>query len=169
MSLRPNALGRLLQERRLALGYSRTRIAEAVGIKAGTIEGWEMGRVAKPPVHDVLRLARFLGLTSAEIEAVVLEEGETPLGPAEPEARGAVPLLEQAVELFGWSEEQAAAALDTTPAVIRQWRSGAKPMRLPELMTVAAMIGLEAARLGGRGARIADLRPRSTHRHERRT
>src|SRR5437016_5110564 len=60
LSPRQTALGRLLQDRREAAGYSRARIGDLVGIKPGTIEGWELGRVSKPPIHDVLRLAHFL-------------------------------------------------------------------------------------------------------------
>src|SRR3954468_11317259 len=71
------ALGRLLQERRMQQGYSRARVAEAVGISAGTIEGWEIGRVAKPPLHDVLRLARFLSVPLDDLEGAALaDEGE---------------------------------------------------------------------------------------------
>ncbi len=92
-----NELGRLLRERRVALGYSRARVAEVVGVKPGTLEGWELGRVTKPPVHDVLRLARFLGISAAEIEAVVLGE---PTPRTERAATDALPLLEQAVALL---------------------------------------------------------------------
>src|ERR671935_3118229 len=74
MSPRQTALGRLLQERREAAGYSRTRVGELVGIKPGTIEGWELGRVARPPIHDILRLAHFLQIGSQEIEAAVFED-----------------------------------------------------------------------------------------------
>ena len=63
------ALGRLLQERRESAGYSRTRIGELVGIKPGTIEGWELGRVARPPIHDVLRIAHFLRIPADEIQS----------------------------------------------------------------------------------------------------
>ena len=73
-------LGSLLslyeQVRRELAGYSRTRVAERVGIKPGTIEGWELGRVEKPPIHDVLRLAHFLRIPSDEIEAAVFEDSE---------------------------------------------------------------------------------------------
>ncbi len=49
-SVRPRqtALSRLLQDRREAAGYSRARVGELIGIKPGTIEGWELGRVTKP-------------------------------------------------------------------------------------------------------------------------
>ena len=82
MRPRQTALGRLLQERRESAGFSRTRIGELVGIKAGTIEGWELGRVARPPIHDVLRLSHFLRIPAEEIQRVVFDDaGEAP--PAE--------------------------------------------------------------------------------------
>src|SRR5205823_3049869 len=74
MSPRQTALGRLLQQRREAAGYSRARVAELVGIKPGTIEGWELGRVARPPVHDVVRMAHFLDISPDEITAAVFED-----------------------------------------------------------------------------------------------
>ena len=45
MTVEQTTLARLLQERREAAGYSRARLGKAVGISAGTIEGWELGRV----------------------------------------------------------------------------------------------------------------------------
>jgi transcriptional regulator with XRE-family HTH domain len=140
------ALGRLLQERRTALGYSRTRAGTILGIPPGTIEGWELGRVAKPPVHDVLRLARLLGISPAEIEAAVLEDSPLEADEETSEPRpGAASLLEQAFSLFAWSNAQAAAALQTTPEAVAAWRSGERTMTLPETMSVAALIGLHAA------------------------
>src|ERR1700751_1331334 len=106
MSPRQAALGRLLQKRREAAGYSRTRVGELVGIKPGTIEGWELGRVARPPIHDVLRMAPFLQISPEQINAAVFEDaGEVGVGAAQPERQerkkgrrrpGAVPLLEAA-------------------------------------------------------------------------
>jgi transcriptional regulator with XRE-family HTH domain len=139
------ALGRLLQERRETLGYSRTRAGAILGIPAGTIEGWELGRVAKPPLQDVLRLARFLGVSADEIELAVLEEGTGKAAAAPARQAGPAHLLEQAIALFGWNESQAAAALQTTETKVRAWRSGTVAMTLPEVMTVAALIGLHAA------------------------
>lgn len=139
------ALGRLLQERRTSLGYSRTRAGAILGIPPGTIEGWELGRVTKPPLEDVLKLARFLGISAAEIEAAVLGgDASPPPGPAAP-GRGAVPLLEQAIDVFGWTEAQAAAALRTSAQEVRAWRSGKQAMTLPDVMAVAALLGLHAA------------------------
>ena len=95
----------------------------------------------------MLRVARVLRIAVTEIEAAVIEPEEPATEPAvgtsgrEP---GAVPLLEQAIELFGWTEEQAAAALQTSVARVRAWRRGTRGMSLPEVMTVAALIGLRA-------------------------
>ena len=50
MTLEQTALARLLQERREAAGYSRARLGKILGISAGTIEGWELGRVGRAPV-----------------------------------------------------------------------------------------------------------------------
>lgn len=146
-----------MQERRESLGFSRTRLGELVGIKAATIEAWELGRVTKPPLHDIVTLARFLGISFEELEAAVLrDQAPGPAREPRPETVGAVPLLEQAIELFGWSEEQTAAALHTTAEQVAAWRRGAETMPLPELMTVAALVGLHAAGAIGE-ARIADV------------
>jgi len=171
VTARQTALGRLLQERREAAGYSRTRSGELVGIKPGTIEGWEIGRVARPPVHDVLRLAHFLGITPFEILAAVFEDaGE--VAPASDQAavkerkkgrklptEGAVPLLEASFRLFAWKDDaEAARALNSTPDQVRRWRSGAEAMALADFLTLTSMIGLAAAEaMRGSDARIADL------------
>lgn len=171
MNPRQTALGRLLQDRRESAGYSRTRIAELVGIKSGTIEGWELGRVARPPIHDVLRLAHFLGIAADEIQQAVFEDAGVAPTPADVPAQqerkkarprrqeGAVPLLEAAFRLLGWSNaEDAAEALDTSPERIRRWRSGAEQMEFADYMTLSSIIGVAAAEaMRGDDARIADL------------
>jgi transcriptional regulator with XRE-family HTH domain len=143
----PTRLGRLLQARRESAGYSRARLAELVGVPGGTIEGWETGRVAKPPVHDVLRVARVLRVPVLEIEAAALDlpGGSAARSPRDESPSEAASLLEQAIDLFGWSERQAAAALETSVPRVRAWRRGARAMALPEVMTVAALLALRAA------------------------
>jgi len=165
------ALGRLLQERRETAGYSRARIGELVGIKPGTIEGWELGRVAKPPIHDVLRLSHFLRIPADEIQQAVFEDaGDVPSAGEPPDQKerkkvgrrrraGAVPLLEAAFRLFGWSnEDDAADALGTTAERVRRWRTGAEQMAFADYLTLTSMIGVAAAEaMKGDEARIADL------------
>lgn len=171
MRPRQTALGRLLQDRRESAGYSRTRVGHIVGIKPGTIEGWELGRVARPPIHDVLRLAHFLGIPPEQIQRAVFEDaGEVPSAadlPDQPEGRkarrrrpeGAVPLLEAAFRLFGWRDEaDAADALGATPEQVRQWRTGAEQMTFADYLTLTSMIGVAAAEaMKGDESRVADL------------
>jgi transcriptional regulator with XRE-family HTH domain len=78
-------LARLLKARRERLGYSRTRAARLSGINASSLEAWELGRVAKPPIHDVLRLARTLSISMDELERTVLADTDV----AAPGARAA--------------------------------------------------------------------------------
>lgn len=171
MSPSQTALGRLLQERRESAGYSRARVGELVGIKPGTIEGWELGRVVRPPLHDVLRIAHFLRIPTDEIQmAVFADAGEVSPAddvPSEQERkkvgrrrRGeAVPLLEAAFRLLGWKDEAAAAeALGTSPEQVRAWRSGSEQMAFADYMTLTSIIGVAAAEaIRGDDARIADL------------
>ena len=171
MKPRQTALGRLLQERRESSGYSRARIGQVIGIKPGTIEGWELGRVSRPPIHDVLRLAQFLRIPAEEVQrAVFADAGDVPSAAEtadHPERKkairrpgqGAVPLLEAAFRLFGWSNEpEAADALGTSPERVRDWRSGNETMEFSEYLTLTSMIGVAAAEaMRGDDARIADL------------
>jgi transcriptional regulator with XRE-family HTH domain len=165
---RQTALGRLLQERREDAGYSRTRVGEIVGIKPGTIEGWELGRVARPPIHDVLRLAHFLRIPGSEIERAVFDDaGEAPAvdspderpRPRRRPVRGAVPLLEAAFRLFGWAnEEEAAEALGASSAQVRLWRTGSEQMAFADYLTLTSMIGIAAAEaMKGDETKVADL------------
>jgi transcriptional regulator with XRE-family HTH domain len=161
----------LLQERREAAGYSRARVGELVGIKAGTIEGWELGRVARPPIHDVLRMAHFLGISADEITAAVFEDAgdvsatvDQPVQKERKKGRkrppeGAVRLLEVAFPLFGWKDEaEAAVALNSTPDQVGRWRSGAEAMAFADFLTLTSMIGVAAAEaMKGGDARIADI------------
>ena len=171
MSPPQTALGRLLQERREAAGFSRARVGELVGIKPGTIEGWELGRVARPPIHDVVRMAHFLSVASDEITAAVFEDagGVAPVADQlerkerkkgrKRRPEGAVPLLEAAFRLFGWKDEaEAAASLNSTPDQVGRWRSGAETMAFADFLTLTSMIGVAAAEaMKGGDARIADI------------
>src|SRR3954452_20100238 len=129
------ALARLLQERREAAGYSRAKLGKALGISAGTIEGWELGRIAKPPFHEVTRIATFLRIPFEDLQrAVFADAGTVPDAeesaalPARKRAGrkkrlGAGPLMEAAFRLYV-SQDQAAAAEapGTTAGKVRPWR-----------------------------------------------
>jgi transcriptional regulator with XRE-family HTH domain len=144
-----NALGSLLQERRAQQGYSRARVAEAVGISPGTIEGWEIGRVSKPPLTDVLRLARFLSIPLDEIEQAALADDDN--GGREHERKqsdsganrklpGTTPLLEEAIRVMRWSDQEAADFLQTTPEQIQSWRRRSAPLPVADVLALTSVI-----------------------------
>src|SRR5262245_34248722 len=105
MSIEQTAVARLLQERREGAGYSRARLGDILGISPGSIEGWELGRVAKPPFHELIRIAAFLRMPLEDLQrAVFADAGTVPdqeAHPGAPERKkagrkrslGAVPLL----------------------------------------------------------------------------
>src|SRR5215218_8779222 len=149
MPLEQNALARLLQERREAAGYSRARLGKIVGISAGTIEGWELGRVGRPPFHEVMRIAAFLRIPLDDIQRAVFADSGTVPDPEEhpgtPERKkagrknrlGAVPLLEAAFRLYRWRDESdAAEALGVSPRKVRAWRSGSDRMDVSQYLAL---------------------------------
>lgn len=150
---RGGALGRLLQDRRDQAGYSRARLGKLLGVSPGTIEGWELGRVGKPPIHDVMRIARFLGIPIEEIEQAVFEDvpsppvqDETTAAPPKKSGRrshGAVPLLEAAFRLFNWTTDlDAANALRVDGEQVRRWRRGLERMELADYVTLASIVNI---------------------------
>jgi transcriptional regulator with XRE-family HTH domain len=158
MPLEQNALARLLQERREAAGYSRARLGKIVGVSAGTIEGWELGRVERPPFHEIMRIAAFLQIPLEDMQRVVFQDaGAIPdpdehpgqLGrrkPGRKKSLGAVPLLEAAVRLYGWEDDdQAAEALGTTPEQVRAWRRGTERMDVADYMALTATVNVGLA------------------------
>ena len=140
MTRSPTPLGRLLQERRRQRGYSRVRAGELADLNPSTIESWELGRVSKPPIHDVLRLARVLEIPTADLEHAVLPD--SPAATVEPPALplSNAPLLEQAMAVLGWSESDAAAALNTSLLRIRTLRRGNDDLSVLEVMTLTALL-----------------------------
>jgi transcriptional regulator with XRE-family HTH domain len=158
MTPRQTALGKLLRDSRTAAGLSRHRMGELIGISPYTIEGWELGRVAKPPIHDVLRLTHFLNIPADEIQRAVFEDAGVPPEAGQPaqtseaprrgktRSEGAVPLLEAAFGLLRWEDDsQAADALQTTPDQVQRWRTGTDTMELGDYMTLTSLIGIAAA------------------------
>jgi transcriptional regulator with XRE-family HTH domain len=155
MSLEQTALARLLQGRREAAGYSRAKLGKIVGISPGTIEGWELGRVGRPPFHEVMRIASFLRIPLEDIQrAVFADSGTVPdpdKHPGTPEKKtagrkkrlGALPLLEAAFRLYGWQDESdAAEALGATPEQVRAWRRGSKRMDIAQYMALTTTVNV---------------------------
>jgi transcriptional regulator with XRE-family HTH domain len=155
VTVEQTALARLLQERREAAGYSRAKLGKALGIGAYSIEAWELGRVNKPPFHEILRIATFLQIPLEDLQrAVFTDSGTVPDAeqfPGTPERRkagrkkrlGAVPLLEAAFRLHGWADEnEAAEALGTTPAKVRAWRRGSERMDIAQYLALTATVNV---------------------------
>jgi transcriptional regulator with XRE-family HTH domain len=152
-----NALAKLLQEQREWAGYSRAKLGELLGISPGTIEGWELGRVERPPAHDVIRLAEFLRISHEDLLAAVTADsaGIPPrqdvssggARKAKPKKTlGATPLLEAAFRLFRWKgEDDAAAALNVSSDQVRRWRRGAESMNVPDYLSLTAMVNVGIA------------------------
>jgi transcriptional regulator with XRE-family HTH domain len=158
MPLEQNALARLLQERRESAGYSRARLGKIVGISAGTIEGWELGRVERPPFHEIMRIASFLRIPLEDLQRVAFADaGEIPDSEEHPgqlgkrkagrkKRLGAVPLLEAAFRLYGWQDDDdAAEALGTTPEQVRDWRRGSELMEVADYMALTATVNVGLA------------------------
>ncbi len=172
VTVEQTALARLLQERREAAGYSRARLGKIVGISAGTIEGWELGRVERPPFHEVMRIASFLQIPLEDLRrAVFADSGTVPDArefPGTPERKragrkkrlGAVPLLEAAFRLFGWRDEgEAAEALGATPEQVRAWRRGSERMDIAQYIALTTTVNIalaDAVKSGkGRGVKLS--------------
>jgi transcriptional regulator with XRE-family HTH domain len=158
MPLEQNALARLLQERREAAGYSRARLGKIVGISAGTIEGWELGRVERPPFHETMRIASFLRIPLEDLQRVAFADaGEIPDAEEHPgqlgrkkagrkKRLGAVPLLEAAFRLYEWQDDdEAAEALGTTPEHVGAWRRGSELMPVADYMALTATVNVALA------------------------
>lgn len=159
----PTTLGLLLKTRREAKRLSRAHIADALGIPAGTIEGWERGRVAKPPITDVFRLAEYLDIPLEEVRTATLQDAEPvpapPLerGGHEDRPRRVDPLVEAAVSAFG-GPERLAQELGTTLTQVEAWRHGTE-VAFADFLRLQALVLSQLARevANSDDARVADL------------
>ena len=60
------ALKEELIKRRLALGMSQTKFAQALDLSPSTVSLWEKGKI-KPGVDSIIALAKFFGITEQEL------------------------------------------------------------------------------------------------------
>lgn len=67
----PTHLGRLIQRRREARHVSRGRVLIDLGIPEDTLAAYERGRIRNVPLGRMLALARYLGISVAELEQAV--------------------------------------------------------------------------------------------------
>jgi transcriptional regulator with XRE-family HTH domain len=157
MSGNRTAVARLLHEERERAGYSRARLGGLLGISPGTIEGWELGRVERPPLHDVIRVAEFLQIPFDDLlAAATADTGGVPSWREHPSSAApkmkrkktleAARLLEAAFRLFRWKGDvEAAEALNARPDQVRRWRRGAEPMSVVDYMSLTAIVNLGIA------------------------
>ena len=151
------AVAQLLQKQREQAGYSRAKLGEVLGISPGTIEGWELGRVERPPLHDVLRLAKFLQISYDDLLAAAMADSAA-IPPQQDVSSGVarkaksrktfapIPLLEAAFRLFRWKGDQdAAAALNASPEQVRRWRRGSERMNVVDYLSLTAIVNLGVA------------------------
>lgn len=151
------AVAQLLQEQRERAGYSRAKLGELLEVRPGTIEGWELGRVVRPPLHDVLRLAKFLQISYDDLLAAAMADSaaappqqDAPSGvtrrPKSTKTLAPLPLLEAAFRLFRWKgDHEAAAALHVSPEQVRRWRRGSEPMNVVDYLSLTAIVNLGVA------------------------
>jgi hypothetical protein len=111
-----------------------------------------------------MRIVAFLQIPLEDIQrAVFADAGAVPdrdEHPGQPERkkagrkkRPAVPLLEAAFRLYGWTDElEAAEMLGTTPEQVRLWRSGRERMDVADYLALTATVnvGLVDAMRAGR-------------------
>jgi transcriptional regulator with XRE-family HTH domain len=153
-----NAVARLLQGHRERAGYSRAKLGSTLDISEGTIEGWELGRVERPPFHEVTRIVAFLKVPFEDlVEAVVADSGGIPMleehvverrqrKRGRKKRHGVPPMLEAAFRLYGWQDDdEAAEELGTTAERVRTWRRGTAPIDLRDYISLATMINLALA------------------------
>jgi transcriptional regulator with XRE-family HTH domain len=136
-------LGSLIREYREFAGYSRWALGEQAGISQLELERWEIAGVPLPPTSAFLGLADFLDVPSSAVETALAEraEGQLPRLPRDqPDAYGAVPVLEYALDVSGWTPEEIAEVLETTPTKVQAWRLGAIEMAPAERSALTALV-----------------------------
>lgn len=61
------ALGALIRQRRLELGYTTYQLGEAAGVPNSTVVRIEQGKFKAPRPDKLASFAQFLGMTLAEL------------------------------------------------------------------------------------------------------
>jgi transcriptional regulator with XRE-family HTH domain len=144
------ALGSLLREYREWAGYSRGALFKRVGISADQLERWEIVGVPVPPSERFLALANFLDVPDSAVDVALSEkpgrDGTAGLArylPRDPiEVYEAEPVLEDAIAFDGWTPEEVAEALATSPTKVQAWRLGAIEMTKAERLTLCNLLHL---------------------------
>ena len=136
------ALGSLLREYREWAGYSRDAVGERVGISADQLERWEILGVPAPPPKSFLAVAECVGIPGSAVDAAL--SGEARCLPRDPiEVYEAEPVIEDAIAVHGWSPEDVAEALVTSPTKVQAWRLGVIEMTEAERLMLTCLVQLK--------------------------
>ena len=139
--------GSLLREYRNWDGYSRGDLAERVGISADELERWEILGVPIPPPKSFVTAAELVGIpASAVSEALSGQARHLPRDPIE--LYEAEPVIEDAIDAHGWSPEDVAEALATSPTKVQAWRLGVIEMTKAERLTLSSVLHLRGEPAG---------------------
>jgi ribosome-binding protein aMBF1 (putative translation factor) len=139
--LTSRALGSLLRDYRKWDGWSRTALAERVGIAVDLLERWEVLGVPTPPPKEFFVTAEAVGMPRYAVDAVLSgEERRLPRDPIE--VYEAAPVIEDAIADHGWTPEAIAEALATSPTKVQAWRLGVLEMTAAERLMLSAAVQL---------------------------
>ncbi len=109
------------------------------------LERWELTGVPLPPSEHALAVAAFLDIEPERIDAAISGEegGGRRRGMTSrnlDEEYGAVPELDYALDTRGFTPEELAQALDTSPTKIQAWRLGSMEMTIAERLALTGLI-----------------------------
>lgn len=140
-SLTSCALGSLLRDYRRWDGWSRAALAECVGIAVDQLERWEILGVPIPPPKEFFLVAEAVGMPGYAVDAGLSGEGRRlPRDPIE--VYEAAPVIEDAIADHGWTPEEIAEALATSPTRVQAWRLGVVEMTAAERVMLSDVVQL---------------------------
>jgi transcriptional regulator with XRE-family HTH domain len=138
------ALGSLLREYRKWDGYSRVALAERVAISVDQLERWEILGVPVPPPKSFLAVAEVVGIPGSAVDAAL--SGQARSLPRDPiEVYETECVIEDAITVYGWSPEDVAEALQTSPTQVQAWRLGVVEMTALERLMLSDLVRLRNA------------------------
>ena len=133
------ALGSLLRDYRKWDGWSRAALAEHVGMAVDQLERWEVLGVPIPPPKEFVVVAEAVGMPGYAADAALSgEERRLPRDPLE--LYEAEPVIEDAIAVHGWSPEDVAEALATSPTKVQAWRLGVVEMTAAERLMLLGLV-----------------------------
>ena len=152
--LRAKKIGVLLLNARELAGKSRRQVAEAIGVKTSKIGSYERGSQA-PSLPELEAIAYFLGFPPEHFLGDELAS-DAPIPPTKPLPLPRLIALRQRIlaatlrkerESTGFSVGRLARAAGLSAGRLRAYEAAEKPIPLPELESIAEVLGLRIASL----------------------